>query len=71
MEYVHDHVYRANVNGLDGEAVTLSDNVFANFEHSISVKSLWNPANLSVVAFVYNDSGVLQAAETEVIYLGL
>jgi thiol-disulfide isomerase/thioredoxin len=71
MEYVHDHVYRANVNGLDGEAVTLSDNVFANFEHSISVKSLWNPANLSVVAFVYNDSGVLQAAETEVTYLGL
>jgi hypothetical protein len=64
--YVHDHVFRATVNTVGGEAVNLSDNVYSNYTHSISVKDIWTPANLSVVAFVYNDSGVLQAAEAKV-----
>ncbi len=69
-DYVHDHVYRASVNTTSGEKVTLTENVFPTFSHSISVKSPWNPQNLSVVAFVYNNSGVLQAAETDVVYIG-
>jgi hypothetical protein len=68
--YVHDHVYRASVNTTSGEKVTLIENVFPTFSHSISVKPLWKPQNLSVVAFVYNNSGVLQAAETDVVYIG-
>jgi thiol-disulfide isomerase/thioredoxin len=73
LDYVHNHVYRANVNGQDGESVSLSSNVFKNFEHSISVKDLWNPANLEVVAFIYDENTreVYQAAEAEVISLGL
>jgi hypothetical protein len=70
-DYVHDHVFRATVNTIGGEAVTLSDNVYSNYTHSISVKDIWTPANLSVVAFVYDDSGVLQAAETNVVTLDL
>jgi hypothetical protein len=73
LDYVHNHVYRANVNGQDGESVSLSNNVFKNFEHSISVKDLWNPANLEVVAFIYDENTreVYQAAEAEVVSLGL
>jgi hypothetical protein len=67
MDYQHDHVYRAAVNTTSGEAVELTSNVFKDYTHSIAVKSHWVPANLSVVAFVYNNSGVLQAAETNVV----
>ena len=65
-EYEHNHVYRTSVNGVGGESVSLSSNVFKTFNHSIDVKENWNAENLSVVAFVYNNSGVLQVMECEV-----
>lgn len=66
LDYVHNHVYRAYVNGVDGESVKLEANVFPTLNHAIAVRDYWTPSNLSVVAFVYNDSGVVQAAECEV-----
>lgn len=63
-EYEHNHVYRTSVNGVGGESVSLSSNVFKTFNHSIDVKENWNAEKLSVVAFVYNSSGVLQVVET-------
>ena len=67
MDYVHNHVYRASVNGTWGEEISLSANVFPALTHSIALKEDWNKANLAVVAFVYNDAeGVLQAAECKV-----
>ena len=67
MDYVHNHVYRASVNGTWGEDISLSANVFPELSHSIALKEDWNKANLAVVAFVYNDAeGVLQAAECKV-----
>ena len=67
MDYVHNHVYRASVNGTWGEEISLSANVFPTLTHSIALKENWNKANLTVVAFVYNDAeGVLQAAECKV-----
>jgi hypothetical protein len=66
MTYVHNHVYRANVNGREGEAVTLKENIYSSFTNTADVRSYWNPNNLSIVAFVYNSEGVLQAAECEV-----
>ena len=65
-EYEHNHVYRASVNGVGGENVSLSSNVFNTFNHSIDVKENWNAESLSVVAFVYNNSGVLQVVEAEI-----
>lgn len=39
-----------------------------SFDRQIAVKDNWNPENLSVVAFVYNDKdGVYQAAECKVV----
>jgi Outer membrane protein Omp28 len=66
--YIHDDVFRCSVNGTQGEAVTLKDNISQSFEHSIARKARWNAENLSIVAFVYNDSGVLNAIEAHVAY---
>lgn len=62
--YIHNHVYRASVNGLWGEEVNLNGYIPYNSAYQISVRENWDVENLSVVAFVYNDAdGVLQAAE--------
>lgn len=67
MDYVHDHVFRAAVNGINGEEVTIDPDLEVNtFNHVQPVKSNWNVDNLAVVAFVYNGHGVLQATETAV-----
>lgn len=65
-DYVQNHVFRATVNGLDGTPVSLKNNVYDTSDYSIDVASSWNPENLVIVGFVYNDSGVLQAAQTKV-----
>lgn len=64
MDYVHNHVFRASINGMWGEEINLEENVYQTVTREIALKDSWNRANLSVVAFVYDDSeGVLQAAE--------
>jgi len=65
-EYEHNHVYRASVNGVGGESVSISSNVFNTLSHCIDVKENWNAENLSVIAFVYNNSGVLQVVESKI-----
>jgi hypothetical protein len=64
--YVHNHVFRSSINGVNGEAVNLTANIFGTYTGNVKVQELWEPANLSVVAFVYNNSGVLNAAEVDV-----
>ena len=62
MEYVHQHVFRAAVNGSWGEPVTVKEGeTFTTQHYSLTAQNGWNVGNLSVVAFVYNDQGVLQA----------
>ena len=62
MEYVHQHVFRAAVNGSWGEPVTVKEGeTFTTQHYSLTAQKGWNVENLSVVAFVYNDQGVLQA----------
>ncbi len=69
-DYVHNHVYRASVNGVGGEAVVLQSMIHKTLTFSIPVRDTehehWNAHNLSVVAFVYDDSEVLQAAKAHV-----
>lgn len=65
-DYVHNNVYRASVNGIWGEAVSLTPNVFSTVTHSIAVDDSWNTDNLNVVAFVYDNGSVLQAAKCKV-----
>jgi hypothetical protein len=57
-------VYRASVNGLWGEEVSLTHGATHKTTHSIALRDNWDISNLSVVAFVYNESdGVLQVTE--------
>jgi hypothetical protein len=65
-QYVHNHVFRSSINGSDGQYASLTANIYAYYTNEITLQEYWQPQNLSVVAFVYNDSGVLQAAETDV-----
>ena len=58
--YVHNHVFRAAVNGDWGTALTLSEGKTQSLRYSCLKDEAWQADNLSLVAFVYNDSGVLQ-----------
>lgn len=66
-QYVHNHVFRSAINGTWGEDVSLTAGKQVTILHeNILLNSNWNPENLSVVAFVYNNDGVLQAAQCKV-----
>ncbi|MBQ8867745.1 MAG: Omp28 family outer membrane lipoprotein [Bacteroidaceae bacterium] len=67
IQYVHNHVFRGSVNGTWGEDVMLTLGEQKVVEHKELVLDVaWKPENLSVVAFVYNNDGVLQAAQCKV-----
>lgn len=69
-EYVHNHVFRGAVNGLDGERITLKPDVAETKEHSIErvdgAREKWNPAHLFIVGFVSNDERVLDVVRAKV-----
>lgn len=69
-DYVHNNVFRACVNDIEGEKVTLTAGEPFNGNLSIKVKDTetekWNVANLDIVAFVKDETGVIQAAKTKV-----
>lgn len=67
LEYVHNHVFRATVNGQTGDAISIATGDKAEREFKYNISSEWKPENMSVVTFVYDDSGVLQAAKAKVI----
>lgn len=65
-DYEHNHVFRAAVNGTWGEEVSLKAHTPQTFNYTYQAQSTWKPANLNIVAFLYNDAGVAQATETAV-----
>lgn len=67
LEYVHNHVLRAAVNGTWGEDFSIAEGAEKTVNASAVLKANWKPEDCSVVAFVYNDSGVMQAAKVKII----
>lgn len=63
--YIHQHVLRAAVNGDWGEDVEVQEGYTVSKTHTFTFSDEWNPEKLSVVAFVYNSSGVLQVAKAK------
>ena len=59
-EYIHNHVLRDAVNGTWGEDVTVAKDEMKSFSYHYTPQTAWKPEHLSVVAFVYNDDGVVQ-----------
>ncbi|MDE6270285.1 MAG: Omp28 family outer membrane lipoprotein, partial [Muribaculaceae bacterium] len=69
-DYVHNNVFRACVNGIDGTRMTAGPAGDFSQDYSIAVKETdtekWNVDNLAVVAFVKTSGGVVQAASTKI-----
>ena len=69
-DYVHNNVFRACVNGIDGDALVLPARTSLEEHYSIAVKNTdtekWQVSNLDIVAFVTGQDGVIQAARTSV-----
>ena len=65
-DYVHNHVFRATANGIDGDPVSAKKNIFIDKSYSVTPDATWVPANMTAVVFIYNSEGVLQAAEAAV-----
>ncbi len=66
-DYVHNHVFRAAVNDRDGEAFALAQGDTATRSFTYSLDEDWEAENMSVVAFVYDSDGSLQAAKAPII----
>lgn len=67
-DYVHNHIFRDAINGTWGEDVTLAlGETKCVSVQEFALDASWNADNLSVVAFIYNSDGVLQAAQAKVV----
>lgn len=65
-QYQHNHVFRTAINGPWGEDFPLAEGQERTVTHTATVAADWNADRLSVVAFVYNATGVLQVIESKV-----
>ena len=65
--YIHQHVLRAAVNGDWGEDVAVQEGYSAVNECTFTISDEWKEENLYIIAFVYNDSGVLQVTKTKLL----
>ena len=66
MEYIHNHVFRTAVNGTWGEDFSIKEGETNQKTMTQTLEPNWNKEQLSIVAFVYNDSGVQQAVKFKV-----
>lgn len=68
-KYVHQHVFRDAVNGTWGEDISVNEGETQNKTYTYELTNeKWVPANMAVVAFVYNDAeGVLQVIDAPVV----
>lgn len=61
-EYVHQHVFRAAVNGTWGEDITYTENE-QHLNWTTTLDETWDFNNVNVVVFVYDDNGVEQVIQ--------
>lgn len=66
MNYSHQHVFRAAVNGTWGEPFTFGEEE-KTFEYTYSLDEKWVVENMKLVAFVYNDKGVEQVISVPIV----
>ena len=64
--YVHNHVFRSSINGTWGETVNIKEGEYTFSTARYTLPDNWDASKVSVVAFVYDDTEVLQAAKAPV-----
>lgn len=67
QEYIHNHVFRAAVNGTWGEDITVKEGETTTKQYSYVLPETWNADNIAIVAFVYNDNGVENVAKKHLV----
>lgn len=69
-EYVHNHVFRACATAQNGDPMALTNGIHKTATYTVPLRfndqERWNPANLSVVAFIADKEGVHQTVQTHV-----
>ena len=65
-EYVHNHVFRTSINGTWGQDISVPEGEMATRQATITISEDYDLGHLSVVAFIYNATGVLQATRARV-----
>ena len=66
-EYIHNHVLRKAINGDWGEEIALGKDATVDKEADFQLENGWKVKNMSIVAFVYNDNGVLQVTRKKLV----
>lgn len=66
-EYIHNHVFRAAVNGTWGEDVTVKEGETTTKQYQYVLPETWDADKIAVVAFVYNDGGVENVAKKHLV----
>ena len=69
QEYAHNHVFRTSINGTWGEPYQSAQGEIRELHYDVELNETWNPEQLSVVAFIYDDQGVDNVAEAHAIFL--
>lgn len=65
LKYIHNHVFRATINGAWGDDIQLVKENELTKSYTYKLDESWKPENMAVVAFIYDDNGVIQAAQTK------
>ena len=64
--YLHQHVFRAALNGPWGEEMTVKEGEHSvTGSYTLTVPAKWKIDDLAIIAFLYNDQGVLQVRKIE------
>ncbi len=66
-DYVHNHVLRAAVNGDWGTDFSVNEAEEKRQEFTYTLDEKWVPEHTSIIAFVYDDNGVVQVEKAAVI----
>lgn len=64
--YNHQHVFRKTVNGQWGETYQAAAGEITSHIFNCNLDTEWVPENMAVVAFVYDNSGVVQVTEKKI-----
>ena len=64
--YLHQHVFRTAINGTWGEEMTVKEGEHTvTGSYTLKVPAEWKIDDLAIIAFLYNDQGVLQVRKIE------
>ena len=53
-DYIHNHVFRASINGTWGESFSIGANETKDFSYSTTLNANWKSEDISITGFVYD-----------------